>query len=150
MGMKTRRITPKLKNCCHLYGIFSRPARPRSTLFWVAIATQLKAFLQERDVRQGWKIYEVSLSHKSVSFVVESASCSDYIEERLLYYTLVYLRKKFPSLSAIEDELFWSSTVSIPINGLKHFENKLNQISRWNNSNVEYVVKRVLPKIQVL
>lgn len=150
MIMEKRCITPDLEKCCHVYGIFRWCAKRRKTQHWAAIAERLKSFLEERDVRKGWKIYEVGLSCKSVSFVVESASHPDYIQERLFYYTLVYLRKEFPKLGAslkgLEDELFWSSIVSPPIAGLKHLENKLNQISRWKNSCVKYEVKEDLAK----
>lgn len=144
MIKETRCIAPDLEKCCHLYGTFRWRAKPRDTQCWSAIAERLKIFLEEKDVWQGWKIYEVWLSDKSISFVVESASHLGYIRERLFYYALVYLRNEFPKLDAFlkgrVDGLFWRSIDSSPINGLKHLENKLNQISRWKSSGVEYEV----------
>jgi hypothetical protein len=139
--METRNIAPELDNCHHFYGKFSRLVGKSETQYWVEISERLKVFLEDRDVEQGWKIYEVCLGQTSVSFVVESASRSNYIEERLFYYTLVYLRKDFPKLSAIEDELFWNSVTSSPPNSSKHLERKLNLISQWKNSNVQYEVE---------
>lgn len=140
------------KNYYHVYGWFSFPARYRNVMVWIGVANRLELFLQHKnkDVERGWKIYDVFLDHTFAGFIVEAAACPDYIQERLFYYTLVFLRREFPLLSTTEVESFWSSIECKPIRRELHLVNALNMYSRRKNSGFYYVVKRFPPKDQHL